>query len=518
MRLSTVRRPSVRPRTVLASITFLAAAVASIAVPAGAAPARPHAGAVASVPRDLHASAVSATAVTLAWSAPASSGSAPLTGYRLRRADAAGPRTLASTATMTTAGNLAPATTYRWSLWAITSAGASPAATLTLRTPAAAAPSAPQDLRAVAVSTKSVTLAWSRPAAAGSAPLTGYRLRRADAARPRTIAAEATSTSAVNLQPGTTYRWTLAAVSAAGTSPAATLTVTTAGGTSTVPPQTSPAPVSTSHYLRNLTGVASHDVPLMRNMGAVDAPYNPSGHRYLVLQDIGAQTGGGVVLSATSRFITYAALVRALDAFVDGYHSTQRADAPMLLALGTNNDGSVSSATGRQWADAVVDPVRAYAARYPTITVAGANDMEPGFYAGVAATRSWLSGYLAATTARFVFNGSADGCPTSAGSSCNNGWTTASLNWLSGGAAPGRILSLPQIYNSAMPYQWRTISAAGTKVAFAGPLTEYTACVQAGSCSSISNTSAWTMLFNALASDSRTAVRAMAYGTDLRIN
>lgn len=476
-----------------------------------------------SAPRNLRATAVGSTSVTLAWSVPASHGSAPLTGYRLQRADAAGPRTVSPQLTTTTASGLAPGTSYTWSLRALNSVGASAAAVLTVRTAPApvtsSPPSAPQNLRATAVSSTGLTLAWSAPASLGTAPLTAYQLSRAGVSGVQTLAPTSTSINVASLSPGTTYGWSLTAVSAAGTSPAATLTITTIAVASPIPPQTSPAPVSTSHYLRNLTGVASHDVPLMQKMGAVDAPYNPSGHRYLVLQDIGAQTSGGVLLSATAKFVSYTALVRALEAFVDGYHSTQRANAPMLLALGTNNDGSVSSAAGALWADDVVDPVRSYAAKYSNITVAGADDMEPGFYAGISATRAWLSGYLGATTAKFVFNGSADGCPTGAsGGGCNNGWSTSSLNWLSGGAAPSRILSLPQIYNSAMPYQWRNISASGAKVDFAGPLTEWTACSQAGGCSSATNVSAWTMLFKALATNSRTAVTEMPYGTDLRIN
>ena len=67
----------------------------------------------------------------------------------------------------------------------------------------------------------------------------------------------------------------------------------------------------------------------------------------------------------------------------------------------------------------IVNPVASYSAsRYPGTVIAGANDMEPGFSANVSQTRAWLSGYLGATTARFVFNGSADGCsscPTTTG-------------------------------------------------------------------------------------------------------
>lgn len=384
--------------------------------------------------------------------------------------------------------------------------------------PAATPPAAPTGLAATA-STNGATLTWQAPAATGGTPLTGYAVTLSPGTK-TSAAATATSLTLTGLAAGTAYEVSVAAVNAVGTGTAATVSFTTPAPAPVIAPQTTPAPVSTSHYLRNLTGDVTHDTALMRAMGAQDAGYNPSGHRYLVLQDIGAQAAGGVILSATIKDIGYADLVAALKAYVDGYASSQKANAPMTMAIGTNNDGSVGSAQGRIWADTVVDPVRAYAAKYPSIRIAGANDMEPGFYAGPAATRSWLSGYLGATSAVFFFNGSADGCPTSASSSrCNNGWTTADLHWLAGGAAPTQVRVLPQIYNTTMPLQWRAISIAGTdRLSFGGPLTEWTACAQAGGCGSMTNVSAWQTLFDDLRADPRTSIAAMPFGTDLRIN
>ncbi|HEX8768868.1 MAG TPA: hypothetical protein VF714_10885, partial [Jatrophihabitans sp.] len=162
--------------------------------------------------------------------------------------------------------------------------------------------------------------------------------------------------------------------------------------------------------------------------------------------------------------------------------------------------------------------------RYPGMVIAGANDIEPGFSATVAESRAWVSGYLAATTSKYVFNGSADGCSTSTpGTRCNNGWTMADLQWVSGGAAPTRTISLPQIYNYAMPLQWKNISLTGTaagkpRIYFGGPLTEVTACDQAGTCGSISNVDAWNRLWSAISSTTATKQSEMPHGTDLRIN
>ena len=82
-------------------------------------------------------------------------------------------------------------------------------------------------------------------------------------------------------------------------------------------------------------------------------------------------------------------------------------------------------------------PTATYAAKYVGLKVGAADDMEPGFSATPLQTRSWLTGYLGATTLPFVFNGSADGCSTNAADSvCNHGWTAQDLQWLAGGAAP----------------------------------------------------------------------------------
>src|SRR5690606_28557426 len=98
----------------------------------------------------------------------------------------------------------------------------------------------------------------------------------------------------------------------------------------------------------------------------------------------------------------------------------QRANAPVMIAVGTNNDMDVSASSGKSWADKVIDPLVTYASKYANMTIAGADDMEPGFRASYSATKSWLTGYLAATSAPFVFNGSADGCSwTAINRGCN---------------------------------------------------------------------------------------------------
>lgn len=471
------------------------------------------AGAPPSTPQNLTATA-STSGATLHWTAPANDGGLPLTAYRITRRGASA-LTAAAGATGVAVSGLRPASAYHFSVVAVNVVGASAPVAVDVRT-AGTVPSVPRRVTGAASGSTSVTLRWAAPADSGDGlPVTAYRIARLGA-KTITRAAGARSVAIGGLRPSRTYRFTIRAVNVLGASPVATVTVKTAAA---IRPQTTPAPVSTSHYLRDLTGVADHDRAELRAMGAFDAAHNPSGHRYLVLLHMGGQYRGGAVLSATTRWISYSAQVTAVNAYIDGYVSRRKPDAPVLIAVSTNNDGAVSQASGRIWADNVVDPIGRHAARYHGVSVAGGSDMEPGFYAGPGASRAWLSGYLSATVRKFVFVGSADGCPLTGTGRCNNHWTTQDLHWVAGGAAPGRIIAMPQIYNTAMPLQWRYISADGaSKVIFGGPLTEWTACAQARSCYSQSNVYAWRLLFDALAASRRTRMAALPYGTDLRIN
>jgi hypothetical protein len=51
-----------------------------------------------------------------------------------------------------------------------------------------------------------------------------------------------------------------------------------------------------------------------------------------------------------------------------------------------------------------------------------------------------------------------------------------------------------------------------------GPLTEVTACDQAGSCGSITNVDDWGWLWSSLSSNAKTKQYDMPHGTDGRIN
>jgi hypothetical protein len=384
-------------------------------------------------------------------------------------------------------------------------------------------PSAPQNVTAIG-GYGAATVSWTAPASDGGAPWTKYVVTSNPSGLTASVGATMQTATVSGLASNTTYTFTVQAVNVAGTSVSGRSPAVTTENTP--PPQTTPAPVSTSRYIRNVRGSTSTDLAVMRAEGAADATANPSGHGYLVLLDIGGQdqVNGGVILSATTRFISYGDLVRDVNAYLDGYHSKQRSSAPVTVAIGTNNDIDVSAASGKVWATKVINPVRSYAARYTGIRIAGANDIEPGFRATYTQTKSWMSGYLAGTTAPFVFNGSADGCAwTVINRGCNNGWTMSGLYYLAAGAAPVRMLNLPQIYNTTMAGQWKYISLTGIaagqpRIRFGGPLTEWTACAQTNSCGSLTGKTAWSVMWTNLQSDSRLKVSSLPYSTDLRID
>lgn len=365
-----------------------------------------------------------------------------------------------------------------------------------------------------------LTVSWSPPADNGGSAILGYQVTALYTNQTYSVPATNRSVTFTNLASNTNYGIAIYAINAMGTS-----TPALASGRTqiTPPPQTTTPIVSTSRYLRALTG-GPGDATAAYAMGQADAAGNPSGHTYITLLDIGAQWGNTVGLSATNTYIPNSALVSAVEAYIDGYASAQQPSAPVAIAVGTNNDTTLSFASGQMWAQTVINPLVAYARQYSGISVAGANDIEPGFRASAAATRSWVAGYLASTTAYFINNGSADGCSwQSTGSGCNNGWTMADLQWIAGGAAPGRIINLPQIYNTTMAQQWKYISLTGVlaglpPINFGGVLTELGACTQAQSCYSLDGPSAWNALWTQLQSDSRTAQPGLQWATDLMIS
>jgi hypothetical protein len=293
-----------------------------------------------------------------------------------------------------------------------------------------------------------------------------------------------------------------------------------------------PIVASTSRYVRNLTG-ASSDVSTMDAEGCADAQQAPTGAQNLLLLDIGSQVlTDSVELTATTIVLTNAQLVTALKGYVDGFVRCRTGTDLTYLALGTNNDGTrLDGAGGADWAGHVVDPVQTYAAGRAGLTVAGANDIEPDFdtddpgTVAEAKAEAWTTGFLGATTAPYVFNGAANGCPTSStAGTCNRGWTQRNLYDLAHGLSPSRILALPQIYYPVNAQQWKYVSLAGAsgadRITFVGALSEYAACQLPGSGCDMDGllqpAQSWQALRDALSSNSAINLQRLPVSTDLR--
>jgi hypothetical protein len=292
------------------------------------------------------------------------------------------------------------------------------------------------------------------------------------------------------------------------------------------PPVAPPVP-SASHYIRTVINGGSEDAQGMESLGCDDANY----HSTLVLLEFGAQSvtpplstaTPGVLLTTTQTRLTYAQLESALlgDSHTNGYltgFSLCASGLHATIALGTNNDGSFSGENaypagqrGTDWANFVA-AVRAAAP--PGLTVVGANDIESTDFSGTKAQAvQWEQAYLAVDNAagavgNLIYNGSADGCPSSLGvthRTCANGWTQADYYQLTHGLSASRIRALPQVYNSAQPVQWANIDATGGgAIQFAGSLTEHGDCPTgtAPGCNGLTSatpTQGWRALYKALA-------------------
>jgi hypothetical protein len=90
---------------------------------------------VSTAPTNFSGVAVDKNTVALSWLAPASSGGASITGYKVF-ADGVHVGTAAANAVAFTVGSLNPSTTYTFTLVAVNSVGSSPSATISLTTPA----------------------------------------------------------------------------------------------------------------------------------------------------------------------------------------------------------------------------------------------------------------------------------------------------------------------------------------------------------------------------------------------
>jgi hypothetical protein len=145
-----------------------------------------------SAPGGLTTSPNLAAGVGLSWTAPSSSGTAPISGYRIYRGNASGGETLLAivgnvlTYLDTTVVN---GGTYYYQVSAVNSVGEGPRSTEAVAQ-RGTAPSVPRTVAATAGG-PGITVKWSSPATNGGSAVTGYRIYRATASGSETFLASA---------------------------------------------------------------------------------------------------------------------------------------------------------------------------------------------------------------------------------------------------------------------------------------------------------------------------------------
>ena len=165
------------------------------------------------VPQNVVATAVSSTQVNLTWAPSTDSGGSGLAGYRVFRGGVQIATTAATTHSNT---GLTASTAYTYTIRAYdhatpanVSADSSPPANVTtLAAPDTAAPTAPQNLVATAVSPTQVNLTWSASTDSGGSGLAGYRVLRGGVQIATTAA---TTYSDTGLTGSTAYSYTVRA-------------------------------------------------------------------------------------------------------------------------------------------------------------------------------------------------------------------------------------------------------------------------------------------------------------------
>ena len=182
-------------------------------------------------PRRVTARARGTSAIELSWTAPSSSGSAPITGYRIEvsRTGTGGWLVLEadtdSRSTAYTHGRLSPGSTRHYRVAAITRAGRSPWSSVAQATTDVTTPSAPAGLRVVPSGvggSDQLLLTWTRPSTDGGSSITGYRIEMSSNGVAGWVILVASTSGAATtylhagLAPGTTRFYRVAAINAQG--------------------------------------------------------------------------------------------------------------------------------------------------------------------------------------------------------------------------------------------------------------------------------------------------------------
>lgn len=162
-------------------------------------------------------------AVALSWTAPASDGGSPITGYRITPyigTTAQAPVLTGSASTSFTVAGLTDGTSYTFTVAAVNAAGNGPdSAASGPITPQPAPPPGPPTGVTATAADASAALSWTAPASDGGSAITGYRITPYVSGNPQTpisTGSTATTYNATGLTNGTTYTFTVAAINSSG--------------------------------------------------------------------------------------------------------------------------------------------------------------------------------------------------------------------------------------------------------------------------------------------------------------
>ena len=137
---------------------------------------------VPDAPTALTATASGTTQINLSWSAPASDGGAPITGYKIEvssNGTSGWTDLVANTSNTTTTyahTGLTAGSTRHYRVSAINANGAGTASNVDSATTATTVPGAPTGLTATASGTTQINLSWTAPASTGGSAITGYKI------------------------------------------------------------------------------------------------------------------------------------------------------------------------------------------------------------------------------------------------------------------------------------------------------------------------------------------------------
>lgn len=268
---------------------------------------------------------------TVTWTAPASDGGSPVTGYTVVTYPGKQSMSVAAGATTARIDGLTNGKVYRFAVRAVNALGRGPESPVSNDVTPAGLPGAPTGVLAVVNGAASVQVSWQAPAANGGAPITGYTVTSTPAGATVNAAANATSATVSGLTVGTAYTFNVAAINKVGTGPASQVSG------SVVAARLPGAPANVTAVSGNLSATVTWTAP-------ADNGFSPiSSYRVTTQPATSTTTGHGGQTTATvtglANGTAYTFLVTAVNAVGAGPLSTP--SAPVSPATTPGAPGNV---------------------------------------------------------------------------------------------------------------------------------------------------------------------------------